>query len=400
MLNKQLHEFMSENQKHSHTQLITTNAANPNFSYSVFDHPIGGPIARKLVQNQRLTEDDCLTLFKLRDLWVLAELVRLARQQRQGVHATTATYVLNQVIHYTNICIGGCKFCSFARPPGHPQGYALTLDQIIDQVKRATAIGCTELHIVGGLNPLLPYEFYLKLLAMLRDAFPGLHLKCFTAPEIAHFARISGKSIPRILEELRHAGMDSMAGGGAEIFSPETRSKIAPNKISGEEYLQIHTAWHKLGGKSTCTMLYGHIESITDRINHLRLLREQQDITGGFLAFIPLPFCPGNGKLGLTHGPSGWDTLRTISIARLYLDNIDHITAYWVGLGLKTAQMALIYGSDDLGGTVITEHVFQMANAPSPQALDEYTLARLIREAGYTPIQRDSFFRPIKTASV
>jgi aminodeoxyfutalosine synthase len=223
-----------------------------------------------------------------------------------------------------------------------------------------------------------------------------LHLKCFTAIEILHLAWLAKKSVEQTLVELKAAGLDSLTGGGAEIFRPEVRSAIARGKESAAEYLDVHRAWHKLGGRSTCTMLYGHVESLADRVDHLRQLRALQDETHGFVGFVPLPYQPEDNDIPVEKPPTGFDALRTIAVSRIYLDNFDHITAYWVGMGLKLAQVALSYGADDLHGTIIEEHIFHMAGATSPQLQTEAEMIKAIREAGRTPVQRNTFYEPVK----
>jgi aminodeoxyfutalosine synthase len=276
-------------------------------------------------------------------------------------------------------------------------------------------LGITELHIVGGLHPSLPFSYYTDMLKALRAldsdgraALPRgqdeqqivptkrLHLKCFTAIEILHLAWLAKKSIEQTLTELKAAGLDSLTGGGAEIFRPEVRSAIAKGKESAEEYLDVHRTWHKLGGRSTCTMLYGHVESLADRVDHLRQLRALQNETHGFVGFVPLPYQPEDNDIPVENPPTGFDALRTIAVSRIYLDNFDHITAYWVGMGLKLAQVALSYGADDLHGTIIEEHIFHMAGATSPQLQTEAEMIKAIREAGRTPVQRNTFYEPIK----
>jgi aminodeoxyfutalosine synthase len=221
-------------------------------------------------------------------------------------------------------------------------------------------------------------------------------LKCFTAIEILHLAWLAKKSPRQVLAELKEAGLDSVTGGGAEIFRKEVRSEIARGKESAEEYLDVHRTWHRMGGRSTCTMLFGHVETAADRVDHLRLLRGLQDETGGFTGFVPLPYQPDNNKMAVKAGPTGLDALRTIAVSRIYLDNFDHITAYWVGMGLKLAQVALSYGADDLHGTILEEHIFHMAGARSPQLQTEMEMVKAIREAGRTPVQRNTFYEPIR----
>ncbi len=268
---------------------------------------------------------------------------------------------------------------------------------MVAKAREALALGVTELHIVGGLHPSLPFTYYVGFLRALKALDARLQLKCFTAIEILHLAWLAKKSVPETLAELKAAGLDSLTGGGAEIFAPGVRQQIARGKESAAEYLDVHRTWHKLGGRSTCTMLYGHVETLADRVDHLRQLRELQDETGGFTGFIPLAYQPDNNRIPVDHPPTGFDSLRTIAVSRLYLDNFQHITAYWVGLGTKLAQIALSHGADDLHGTIIEEHIFHMAGATSPQGRTEQELVRAIREAGLVPVQRDTFYRPIRT---
>jgi len=249
---------------------------------------------------------------------------------------------------------------------------------------------------VGGLHPSLPFDYYTGMLRALKSLDSRLQLKCFTAIEILHLAWLAKKPVELTLLELREAGLASLTGGGAEIFRKEIRSQIAKGKESAEEYLDVHRTWHKLGGRSTCTMLYGHLESLADRVDHLRQLRELQDETNGFVALIPLAYQPADNDLPVSAPPTGFDSLRTIAVSRIYLDNFPHLTAYWVGLGLKLAQVALSYGADDIHGTIIEEHIFHMAGATSPQLQTEADMIKSIREAGRTPVQRNTFYEPIK----
>ena len=264
------------------------------------------------------------------------------------------------------------------------------------KAREALALGITELHIVGGLHPSLPFSYYTDMLRALRALDGRLQLKCFTAIEVLHLAWLAKKSVVETLAALRDAGLNSLTGGGAEIFRKEVRSTIARGKESAEEYLDVHRTWHRMGGRSTCTMLYGHVESLADRVDHLRQLRALQDETRGFTGFVPLPYQPENNGIPVDTPPTGFDALRTIAVSRIYLDNFDHITAYWVGMGLKLAQVALNYGADDLHGTIIEEHIFHMAGAKSPQLQTEADMVKAIRETGRTPVQRNTFYEPIK----
>jgi len=345
-----------------------------------------------VASRRRITESEALRLFGSKDLNGLGVLARMATERKVG---RRATYILNRYINYSNYCILRCQFCSFARRKRDGHGFELTIDEIVRKAREALALGVTELHIVGGLHPTLPFDYYLEMLRALKALDARLQLKCFTAIEVRHMATISGKSVTAVLEALRGAGLDSLTGGGAEIFEPRVRNAIARGKETAEEWLDVHRTWHCMGGKSTCTMLYGHVESCADRVDHLRRLRELQDQTGGFTGFVPLPYQPENNALPVSKPPTGFDTLRTIAISRLYLDNIDHVTAYWVGLGLKLAQVALSFGADDLHGTIHEEHIFHMAGSTSPQSQTVASMIHAIKEAGLEPVQRDTFYRPL-----
>lgn len=347
----------------------------------------------KTAAGQRLSDADALRLFESRDLNAVGAIADLARQRRVG---NRASYILNRYINYSNYCILSCQFCSFARKKRDADGFQLSLEEIVEKAREALKLGITELHIVGGLHPSLPFTYYLEMLRALRALDGRLQLKCFTAIEVLHLSWLARKSVDETLRELKAAGLDSLTGGGAEIFRKEVRSAIALGKESAEEYLDVHRQWHQLGGRSTCTMLYGHVETLADRVDHLRRLRELQDETRGFVGFVPLPYQPENNRIPVSHPPTGYDALRTIAVSRIYLDNFDHITAYWVGLGLKLAQVALSYGADDLHGTILEEHIFHMAGAATPQLQTEAAMVKAIREAGRIPVQRDTFYQPVK----
>ena len=347
----------------------------------------------KVAAGQRVSEADALRLFESKDLNTVGAIADLARQRKVG---NRASYIINRYINYSNYCILSCQFCSFARKKRDADGFQFTVEEIVQKARQALRLGVTELHIVGGLHPSLPFSYYTDMLKALRALDSRLQLKCFTAIEVLHLAWLAKKSVAETLGALKEAGLDSLTGGGAEIFRKEVRSAIARGKESAEEYLDVHRTWHRLGGRSTCTMLYGHVESLADRVDHLRYLRALQDETHGFVGFIPLPYQPQNNDIPVQNPPSGFDALRTIAVSRIYLDNFDHITAYWVGMGLKLAQVALSYGADDLHGTIIEEHIFHMAGAKSPQLQTEAEMIKAIREAGCTPMQRNTFYEPIK----
>ena len=347
----------------------------------------------KVAAGERISEADALRLFESKDLNTVGAIADLARQRKVG---NRASYIINCYVNYSNYCILSCQFCSFARKKRDADGFQHSVEEIVQKAREALHIGITELHIVGGLHPSLPFSYYTDMLMALRALDPKIQLKCFTAIEILHLAWLAKKSVTETLGELKGAGLDSLTGGGAEIFRKEVRSAIAKGKESAEEYLDVHRTWHKMGGRSTCTMLFGHVESLADRVDHLRQLRELQDETHGFVGFVPLPYQPENNEIPVHYPPTGFDTLRTIAISRIYLDNFEHITAYWVGMGLKLAQVALSYGADDLHGTIIEEHIFHMAGAKSPQLQTEAEMLKAIREAGRTPIQRNTFYEPMK----
>jgi aminodeoxyfutalosine synthase len=347
----------------------------------------------KVVAGERLSDADALRLLESKDLNALGALADFARRRKVG---DRASFIVNRYINYSNYCILSCEFCAFARKKRDADGFQYTIEEMVQMGREALGLGITELHIVGGLHPSLPFSHYLDLLRALKALDGRLVLKCFTAIEVLHFAWLAKKSVRETLEALRAAGLDSLTGGGAEIFRPEVRAQIAKGKESAEEWLEVHRTWHRLGQRSTCTLLYGHVESLADRVDHLRRLRELQDETGGFTGFIPLPYQPENNRLPVQTPPTGFDSLRTIAVSRLYLDNFDHITAYWVGLGMKLAQVALSYGADDLHGTIVEEHIFRMAGATARQFQPEAELIKAIREAGYVPVQRDTFYEPIR----
>jgi len=350
----------------------------------------------KVAARERISEEDALKLFESKDLNAVGAIADFARITRLGAAADRASYILNRYVNYSNYCILSCQFCSFARKKRDADGFQFSVEEIVQKAREALHLGITELHIVGGLHPSLPFSFYTDMLKALRALDARLQLKCFTAIEVLHLAWLAKKSVPETLRELKSAGLDSLTGGGAEIFRKEVRSAIAKGKESAEEYLDVHRTWHQMGGRSTCTMLYGHVESLADRVDHLRYLRGLQDETHGFVGFVPLPYQPENNGIPVKHAPTGFDTLRTIAVSRIFLDNFDHITAYWVGMGLKLAQVALSYGADDLHGTILEEHIFHMAGATSPQLQTEAEMLKAIREAGRTPVQRNTFYEPIR----
>src|SRR5438093_1785515 len=299
----------------------------------------------KAVAGERISDPDALRLFQSKDLNAVGAIADFANQRKNG---RRASYIINRYINYSNYCILSCQFCSFARKKRDQDGFELTVEEIVEKAREALAIGITELHIVGGLHPSLPFSYYTAMLRALRALDARLQLKCFTAIEVLHLAWLAKKSVAETLAALRDAGLNSLTGGGAEIFRKEVRSTIARGKESAEEYLDVHRTWHGMGGRSTCTMLYGHVESLAHRVDHLRQLRELQDETGGFTGFVPFAFEPQTTVLAHVKPASAFEQLRHLAVSRLYLDNIDHLTAYWVSMGLPLAQVSLSYGVDDL----------------------------------------------------
>jgi aminodeoxyfutalosine synthase len=360
--------------------------------YSSFAIPMPASLAAvtsKLERGERLSFEDGVRLYREADL---LELGALANRAREARHGRRATYVRNLHLNYSNLCVLGCDFCAFSRTRGQPGAYERTLDEAWRFAEAASRDGIREIHIVGGCHPDHPFRFYTDLLRGLKARHPGVHLKAFTAVEIDHFCSRTGRPAEAVLAELRAAGLDSLPGGGAEIFAERVRRRLCPRKPDAARWLAIHRAAHRLGIPSTATMLYGHIETVEERVDHLLRLRALQDETGGFTAFVPLAFHPGHTRLAGLPAPTGQDDLRAIAAARLLLDNIGHVKAYWVTLGLKLAPVALHFGADDLDGTVGEERIAHGAGAESPSGLPAEELARLIREAGREPVERDAVY--------
>jgi aminodeoxyfutalosine synthase len=349
------------------------------------------PIAEKVERQQRLSEADALQLFRSNDLNALGVMASAVRERKNG---NVATYILNRYINYSNICILSCQFCAFAAKKKDVHAFEHSIDDIVATVEESLASGITEVHMVGGLHPTLNKDWYLDLLHRLRALDPNITIKAFTAIEIRHLAqRIFKLSIPDTLAILREAGLGALTGGGAEIFDPQVRDELCRGKESAEEWLDVHRTWHNMGGRSTCTMLYGHIETLVQRVDHLRQLRELQDETHGFTGFVPFAFEPNTTILAHVKPASAVEQLRNLAVSRIYLDNFEHITAYWVSMGLPLAQVSLNYGVDDLHGTIMEEKIFHMAGAKTPQEQTVETLEHVIREAGREPVQRDSYYR-------
>lgn len=353
-----------------------------------------GDILQKALSGTRLNREDGIRLFNSTDY---AAIGACADAIRQKINGKNAYYVVNRHINYTDICKNQCKFCAYSKEESDNTGHLMSVEYA---VKYAEAyweeLKFTELHIVGGLHPNLKIDYYISLLSQLKSKFPTVHLQAFTAVEIAHFAQVSGLSINETLVKLKDAGLGSMPGGGAEIFNPKVRDIICPEKIPGDKWLEIMKIAHKLGIKSNATMLYGHVETAEDIIDHLIKLRNLQDETKGFMAFIPLKFHPENTKLSDIAKPmSSSEDLKLYSISRLMLDNFEHIKVFWIMLGVKLAQTALSYGVDDFDGTVVEEKITHRAGALTPQALSVSDIKALITEAGFEPIERDTLYKRI-----
>ncbi|MCX7013724.1 MAG: aminofutalosine synthase MqnE [Candidatus Sumerlaeota bacterium] len=361
----------------------------------IFD-PALAPIRDKVLAGERLLHAEGLVLSQTPDLFGLGALANHVRERRNG---DKAFFNINRHINYSNVCVAGCEFCAFSRRPGEDGGWTHTLDEIFRKAAEECPPGCAELHVVGGLHPDLPFQYYLDMLAGLRARFPHLHLKAFSAVEIDHLARLSGLGVRDTIRRLKESGLGSLPGGGAEIFSEPLRQRICGHKADARAWLEVHRIAHEEELKSNATMLYGHLESWDERIDHLERLRALQDQTGGFQAFIPLPFQTENLRIQGLKGPSGLTDLRVMAVSRLLLDNFPHIKAYWVMLGLKTAQVALWFGADDLDGTVVEEAIGHMAGASTPQALTLADLERLIVEAGRRPVLRDTLYNEISRSS-
>ena len=349
-------------------------------------------IGQRVLAGERLTEEQALALLRAPDLLAVGEWAARFKNRRFG---NQVFFNVNRHLNYTNCCIHHCAFCAFRRDPEAVDGYLLSPRAAADLAGQAAVDGATELHVVGGLHPELGLAEGCRLLAAIRAAAPGLHLKAFTAVELDHMARLSGLPLAVVLTELRAAGLDSLPGGGAEIFAPRVRRRICPDKISGERWLEVMATAHESGLRSNATMLFGHMETLEERVEHLARLRCLQDRTDGFQAFVALPFQHRNNPLADLPGPTAVDILRTLAVARLFLDNIPHIKAYWVMLGVKLAQVSLAFGVDDLDGTVVVEQIGHAAGAEAPQSLSRADLERQIRVAGCRPVERDSFYRPV-----
>ena len=355
------------------------------------------PIFEKVLAGERVTDEEALNLYASHDLNGLGAIANVIRERKNG---NVATYIHNQYINYSNHCILSCQFCAFGARKRDAHAFEMTIEEIVEKARLGLKHGITEIHMVGGLHPSLKAEWYLELVRSLRALDPNFFVKAFTAVEIRHLAfRVFKKPVRETLELLREAGLCAITGGGAEIFDQPVRDQICRGKENAEEWWEVHRTWHQMGMRSTATMLYGHIETMAQRVDHLRRLRMWQDETRGFTGFIPFAFeaqgARADSVLTKIRHATAFDELKNLAIARIYLDNFDHITAYWVSLGLPLAQQALNYGVDDLHGTIMEEKIFHMAGATTPQQQSCAALEKAIREAGREPMQRDTWYRRI-----
>jgi aminodeoxyfutalosine synthase len=350
------------------------------------------PIAARVLAGERLAAEDGLALYQSHDLLAVGWLANHVREKK---HGKICYFNVNRHINPTNVCVAHCKLCAFGRSPDSPGAYTYALDEIYKRASEGVAEGATEFHIIGGLHPDLPFEYYLDLIRGLKQRFPQVHLKAFTMVEVGYYARISKLSIRDTLIAMKVAGVDSLPGGGAEIFHPRVRKIICDHKVSGQMWLQIARTAHEVGLRSNATMLFGHIETLEERVDHLIQLRALQDKTHGFVAFIPLEFHPDNTALSHVPKPTGMDDLKTIAVSRLMLDNFDHIKAYWIMLTPRIAQIALRFGANDLDGTVVEEKIYHDAGATTPEHLTRGELERLIRAAGCVPVERDTLYNAV-----
>ena len=357
------------------------------------------PIAEKVEAGERISRADAISLFETDDLLAVGGMADLVNRRLNG---DRVFYVANQHINPTNVCILNkvCVFCSYGVRPLADDAYTMTLDEVFAEAEAARFSPTREFHIVGGLHPKLPLEYYTDMIRGLKERHPTVHVKALTAVEIAHLARVEGIETRDVLRELLNAGLDAMPGGGAEVFSPAVRSTIADRKLAADEWLQVHREAHELGIPTNCTLLYGHVESAADRVDHMLMLRDLQDETGGFSTFIPLAWHPDNTALGREMGvegnrTGGVDDLKALAVGRILLDSVPHIKTHWIMVTTKVSQIALSFGVDDLEGTVVLEKVTHTAGADTPVGLDLNEIVELIQDAGKTPVERDSLYNPV-----
>jgi aminodeoxyfutalosine synthase len=358
------------------------------------------PIAAKVENGERLTNDDALVLFETGDLITLGRLANLANRRKNG---DRVFFAANQHLNPTNVCIlrNTCVFCSFARLPGEEGEYTRTIDEVLAESEAAAESPTREFHIVGGLHPRLRLSYYADMMRRLKAKHPGVHIKALTAVEIAHLAKIEKTTTKQVLIDLQAAGLDTLPGGGAEVFGKNVRATIADRKLRAEDYLRVHREAHELGIRSNCTMLYGHVETAADRVEHLAMLRGLQDQTGGFLTYIPLAYHPDHNELGRELGregtaTTGFEDLKNVAVGRLFLDNFDHVKTHWPMVTQFVSQVALHFGCDDIEGTVVYERVYHDAGAHTPMAMSYGQIVRFIKAAGKEPVERDSLYRTVR----
>jgi aminodeoxyfutalosine synthase len=347
----------------------------------------------KVAAGERLSGADARDLLGSSDLIAIGALADHVRRRAAG---DDVYFIANRHINHTNVCRNRCLFCAFSHDDGDADAFTLSVDQVLDKARETLTGGITEIHIVGGEHPDLPFDYYLEMMRGLKALAPDVHIQAFTASEIAHLARISGLGVPETLTQLRDAGLGSLPGGGAEVFSGRVRDLICERKISGAEWLDVMRAAHGVGLKSNATMLYGHVETPAELADHMIALRELQDETGGFNAFIPLSFQPANTGLSELPGPTGFDDLKMLAVGRLMLDNFRHIKAFWINVGLKLAQVSLSFGVNDLDGTVVEEKISHAAGVDTGQELTRAELVRVIRGAGRVPVERDTLYNVVR----
>jgi aminodeoxyfutalosine synthase len=368
-----------------------TSLLTPNATPAIEDRRLR-PILEKVEARERLSFEDGVTMFRSQDILALGYMANLQRERR---HGDVTYFNVNRHINPTDVCVASCRLCAFGKRAKDPNAYTMSMDQVWEIAGKGYAEAVTEFHIVGGLHPELTLDWFCEMIAGLKLRYPGVHLKAFTMVEIAYFARRAKISIRETLQRLKDAGVDSMPGGGAEIFSERVRRIICDHKIDGDEWIETARAAHQIGLKTNCTMLYGHLENPEDLSDHLVRLRSLQDDTHGFVTFIPLAFHPANTALSHLSTTTGFEDLKQIAISRLMLDNIPHIKAYWIMMTPSVAQIAQRFGANDIDGTVVEEKIYHDAGAKTAQHLRRQDLLRLIREAGREPVERDTSYRPV-----
>ncbi len=353
-----------------------------------------GDIADKVDKGIRLSREDGIAMMESPDL---IQIGRLANTAKENISGNVAYFNINRHINLTNICVSRCRFCAFSRDKKDRDAYAMSVDDVLRVAQSARGSGLTEFHIVSGLHPDLPFDYYLEVISSLKEAMPEVHIKAFTAVEIEYFSELSGRTVRQVLSELQRAGLDSLPGGGAEILNPRVRNLLCPRKASAEQWLEVMRTAHRLGLKSNATILYGHVETLEERIDHLLSLRALQDETDGFQTFIPLPFHPRNTQLSDLRKPTAFENLKMLAISRLMLDNFPHIKAYWIMIGLKLAQLSLFFGVDDLDGTVVEEKITHAAGAETGQSVSRKELLESILATSRVPAERDTLYTVLRT---